>query len=233
MFNWKVEELALRADRPYVKIGRYAEYHFTADRTTSREDKIAFLDQMTDGKMSYLLGLISKYEKEAPDMPKDQYGDVKTVSLIAWCKRNDKKYLPTTIIDREYRHGQFHIVGVERYISSANRQGSYDDYADLVDEAFHRQLIKCLNEENAYFKSIDPYEIAKKQVRQYCDQFHTSFGMRLAFSSNDDITVIKDEETWKGPKITLDQCNLLISKYQKLEEMVATLTSEVQQQLNQ
>lgn len=229
MMDWKVENMELRNTVHKHKFGYNTEYDFPQMRSCSRDDKIAFIDALNEGIMSYVLNLIDSWNSEADNMPKDAYENVKTVSLIGWCKRKDKE---KKIVDRDYKYGRIYLLGCERYIYDMNRQYQYDRYKDIVDEVFYRQLIKCLNQEEQYFKTIDPYEIAKAKVREYSDRYHTTFGIRLAFSSSDNITVIEDEESRRGPKITLDQCYLLISKYQILEGKIAEMTEEVTNQFN-
>ena len=45
MFDWKVEDLKLINDKIYINDSRHNK-HFFCEKTTSREDKIAFVDKM-------------------------------------------------------------------------------------------------------------------------------------------------------------------------------------------
>ena len=100
MFNWKVEEMKLMNSKKNFN-GAY----FLEDEV-SREDKIAFVDSMQDGKLSYIIAMIRKFESERDSMPKSQWGKVKTVSLKAWLKRNDTGYT-RPIFNNDYYHGKF------------------------------------------------------------------------------------------------------------------------------
>ena len=128
MFEWRVEEMRLRNERQHFNKVYDLEYNI------SREDKIAFVDQMQDGKMSCLLDLIGKYNQDASSLPKDKNGIVKTVSLKAWIRRNDKK----NVVDIDYNTGSIRLLQCRRRIQYPNGAKSCDVHDDLVDELFHR-----------------------------------------------------------------------------------------------
>lgn len=225
MFEWRVEEMALMNERGHIFVGK--EKIYGCETEVSREDKIAFVDSMQDGKLSYLLGLIEKFKQEESSLPHNRYS-VKTVSLKAWIKRNDKKY-KFPIIDCSYYHGQYTILGSKRYIWSESKEskGSYDTYDDLVDECFHRQLKKCEDDERAYFASIDEYSILSERVINLSERFDTTFGVPLSMRGNGNITV-ESNDGGEGRKITLAELRFLILQYEKLEAFVSVLTSETQ-----
>lgn len=225
MFEWKVEDMILRNQTCNIFLGR--EKIYSCESKTSREDKIAFVDDFQDGKLSYLLELLEKYSKESDSLPKDSWGNVKTVSLKAWLKRNDTKY-NRPIIDDNYHYGRFYILGCERYITS-NVKGQYDTYEDLVDELFHRQLKSCESEEEKYFREHDEYSILSKRVEDKSRKYHTGFGVRLCFGSSDGILITDDNENYmdrKERKITLEELKELISKYEQIDKLIEQLTAE-------
>lgn len=162
MFTWNVEEQKLRKNQ--YTIGRIKIYN--CENSTSREDKIAFVDSMQDGKLSYILELSEKFEQDRKNIPKDKWGYVKTVSLKAWIKKNDTKY-GQPIIDTEYKYGSFYICSVERNICSIAQKSCYDYYDDIVDEVFHRQLTKCEEKRRRIFsfsRPIQRYKIYFKEL---------------------------------------------------------------------
>lgn len=218
MFEWKVEEMALMNEKGGIFLGK--EKIFDCESETSREDKIAFVDSMTDGKLSYLLSLIEKFEGEKGTLPKDKYGYIKTVSLKAWVKRNDTKY-ERPIIDDYYDHGRYKILGSERHIQY-NSKGNYDTYDDLVDESFHRQLLECKKEEKKYFAEHDEYSILKKKFRER--NHHTTFGVHICDWSNGRLTVADDDDNERD--ITIDELKELLAKYAQLDALVEKLTAE-------
>lgn len=211
MFVWNVEDMALRNQER--DICDYVE-------TVSREDKISFVDGMQDGKLSYLLSLIAKFDKEKDSMPKDGFGEVKSVSLIAWIKRNDTKYAHP-LLDVNYYYGQYCLLGSNRYIQSKHKY-AYDAYEDLVDEVFYRQLKKCKQEEEKYFLAHDEYSVLKQRLR---DRKHTTlFGVHLSFCSSGKINVRDDDDN--GREITLEELKDLLAKYEQLDALVEKLTAE-------
>ena len=89
MFTWNVEDMALLNQKGGVILGK--EKIYDCEHKILRDDKIAFVDSMQDGVLSYLLFLIEKFNEDKENMPKDSWGHVKTVSLKAWIKKNDNK----------------------------------------------------------------------------------------------------------------------------------------------
>lgn len=218
MFEWKVEDMVLLNQKGGLILGR--EKIYDCEHKVSREDKIAFVDSLQDGKLSYLLSLIEKFETDKDSLPKDDWNHVKTVSLKAWINRNDKKY-SRPIIDNWYHYGSYNLLGTTRWILS-NSKGQYDTYDDLVDEVFHRQLKKCEEKERSYFLEHDEYSILKKKFRErnYC----TTFGVHIITSSDENIYVAEDFDTKR--EITMDELKELLSKYEQLDALVEKLTAE-------
>lgn len=215
MFDWKVENMEL-LNEPCI--GK--EKIYLCESKVSREDKIAFVDGMNDGKLSYILELVKKFEEDKESLPKDSYGNVKTVSLKAWIKRNDTKY-DRPIIDDWYHYGKYRILGSERYITN-DYKGTYDIYDDLIDEVFHRQLIECERKEKQYFLEHDEYSILKKKFRER--KYNTTFGVHIVTCSNDNIYIVDDNDNER--EITIDELKELLAKYEQLDKLVEKLTEE-------
>lgn len=224
MFEWKVEEMALTNN--HIRI--HGHIHYDCEDKVSREDKIAFVDSMQDGKLSYLLGLIDKFNKDKDGLPKSVtcLGSerVKTVSLKAWINRNDTKY-KKPILDNWYKYGTYHFLGCERDIQS-NRKGQYDKYEDLVDELFYRQLRECEGLEGKYFRTHDEYSVLKSKLKDCIDLYGVTFGVRLGICS-DGRLLVYDEEHKKSREITIDEINVLISKYNELGTFVENLSKDI------
>lgn len=219
MFTWKVEDMTLLNEKGGMFIGNQRVYG--AEHTTSREDKIAFVDSMQDGKLSYVLNLIEKFKQDVPEMPKDEFGIIKTQSLKAWLTRNDKR----KIVDNYFNHhGKYFLLGSRRYIQF-DRKGDYDLYDDLVDETFHRQLRYCEDKERQYFLDHDEYSILAKKYVEYESRYSTSFGVIIAHWSDGKLTV-RDEEHKQERPLTMDELKELIGKYEQIDVLVAKLTAE-------
>lgn len=216
MFEWKVEELKLYNQKGGLYLGN--EKIYDCENEVSREDKIAFVDKMKDGKLSYILNLYEKFEKDKEGLPKDQWGDVKTISLRAWIKRNDTR----KVIDDTYTYGNIKFIG-GRSIKFINRKRAYDTYKDYVDEVFHRQLKECENEERNYFLEHDEYSILKNKFLN--KKYHTTFGVNISLWSSGKICVY-DENTNAERKITIEELKYLLSKYEELDALVEKITQE-------
>ena len=209
MINWKVEEM------------KVLNGTFGNEQDFSREEKIAFVDSFQDGKLSYLLDLIKKFETDKTNLPKDSWGNVKTVSLKAWIKKNDTGY-GKPIIDDWYHYGKYSLLASERYIQNDNK-GSWDIYNDFADECFHRQLNKCLQMEQQYFQEHDEYCILKKKLQKNSNKYSTTFGVHIVFCSNGTIYVSDDN---REREITITELKELLSKYEQLDNLVEKLTQE-------
>ena len=227
MFTWNVEELKLKNE----KANNYAskERIFNCESELTREEKIAFVDSMQNGKLSYILELVDKFNRDKSTLPKDAYGNVKTVSLKAWINRNDTKYGNTDytrIIDSWYHYGRIYLLGCERWITwndFENGKANYDTYANYVDEIFHRQLKQCLKMEDEYYRAHDEYEILKDKFRN--KNYSTTFGVLIGMCSNGCIYIYDDDED-KKREITIDELKYFLSKYDELDKLVEKITKE-------
>lgn len=224
MFDWKVEKMKLTNDHVDSYRGGYKTTLYACEDSVSREDKIAFVDSKTDGKLSYLLSLIEKFNSEKENLPKKDnvFGNpkIKTTSLKAWVKRNDTRY-KQKVIDDWYQYGGYNLLGCERNIQS-NHKGDYDYYEDLVDEVFHRQLIECEREEQKYFREHDEYSILKKKFSEKQQQYGTTFGVSIIIDSCR--VCVGDFDSNRD--ITVDELKELISKYEQIDALVEKLTEE-------
>lgn len=222
MFTWKVEEMALMNERN-KDAGK--EKNYACESQVSREDKIEFVDRMQDGKLSYILALIDKFNEDKTTLPKDKWGAVKTVSLIAWIKRNDTKY-DRPIIDIMYNYGRYYLLGMHRYIMHQYK-GTYDTHNDLVDEAFHRQLKECKQQEEKYFLEHDEYSVLKERFRK--KKYNTTFGVHIATCSDGNIYIYEGSDGFYDSakrEITIDELKYMLVKYDELDQLVAKITAE-------
>ena len=219
MFTWKVEDMVLTNEKGRMFIGNRRVYR--AEHTTSREDKIAFVDSMSDGTLSYLLNLLEKFKQDKPTMPKDNFGHVKSQSLKAWLDRNDMSGI---IYNATSHLGRYNLLGSRRYIQ-CDRKGDFDLYDDVVDEAFHRQLKRCEDQEREYFLKHDEYSILAKKLVEYVRCYNTTFGAIIAHWGDDKLTV-RDATHRQERPLTMDELKELIAKYEQIDAMVARLTAE-------
>lgn len=218
MFEWKVEDMALMNESCITYIGRSKIY--PCEHKVSKEDKIAFVDSMQNGKLSYILELAKKLEEDRESLPKNDWGNIKTVSLKAWLKRNDTR----NIVDRDYKYGNVRFFFCERHINSINGSRNYDIYEDYVDEIFHRQLAECEAKEKKYFLKHDEYSILKRKFREKEMEYNTTFGVHIADWSSGKLAVIDDNDNERD--ITIDELKELLAKYEELDKLVEKLTAE-------
>lgn len=222
-FEWNVEEMALINNNSNVIHKGRKIYNFEGALT--REDKIAFVDKIHDGKLSYLLYLLTEFEADKDSLCKDNYGGIKTVSLKAWLKKHDNRHM----VDDWYHYGKVNFLGCERYITynALSRKGTWDYYEDLVDEVFNRQLRKCIEAEKEYFKRTDKYEILKTRLHNYCDKYGTTFGVHMGWCSDGRIFVYDDNSDGVKREITIDEAQTLVNAYEKLEDEINKITLDI------
>lgn len=217
--EWNVEELKLLNEKNRIYLGKEKIYNCESEVT--REEKISFVDSFQDGKLSYLLELINKFNEDEKKLPKDNWGDVKTVSLKAWLNKNDTKY-ERKIIDNRFRIGQYNLLSIERNIKYEYK-GTYETYEDIVDELFHRQLQICEREEKIWFLEHDEYSILKEKFRN--KKYNTTFDVHIGECSDGSIYVY-DEDGNNKRNITIDELKELLAKYEELDKLVEKLIAE-------
>ena len=225
MFKWDVKEMALLKEFKENN-GKARDYIFKCESELSREEKIAFVDERYDGKLSYILGLVDKFNAEKDGLPKDSWGNIKTVSLKAWINRNDTKYGKS-----DYRRiiddcGKVYFVNCNRWITHNMSKTYYDTHEDYVDEIFHRVLYLLKDEEEKYFKEHDEYEILKSKFRNDRN-FNTTFGVHIGICSDGNICVYDKEDKNKRRQITIDELNLLLAMDEKLKAYEQELCKQV------
>lgn len=222
MFEWKVEELKLRKE--YESKNNKRNFTFNCEYQTDKADKIAFVDAMQDGKLSYIVNLAEKFAQEKETLPKDKYNNVRTVSLKAWLNRNDIAKL----FDTRFSYGSVCFCGIRTDIQSINTKRGFWLYDDFVDEVFHAQLMECLQQENHYFDTHDEYTIMKHRLLQNMQKYGTTFGVIISYSSNGAVEISGEDangDTHSRP-ITMGECEELLAKYAQFEQLITKLTDE-------
>lgn len=221
MFEWKVEEMRLLNDESTEKVKGRRIYSF--ERGISREDKIKFIDSMNDGKLSYILALVEKFENEKKNLPQDNCGYVKTVSLKAWLKRNDNQ----SLIDDRFNYGTIKFMGVGgrniQYIDMMDRWNIFEDY---IDEVFNKQLNECEGLEEKCFLEHDEYSILKNKVKDYCYKYRVYFGLSISYSSKN-LYLYDKNDSKQFREFTMDELKYLISKYEELDKAIERIEKEI------
>lgn len=219
MFEWKLEDLKLYNQKDGVFIGD--EKIYDCENTLSKEEKIDFVDKMQDGKLSYVLALADKFADDVDSLPKTQYGNIKDNSFKAWIRKNDSR----GVLDNNFEIGRISLCP-ERNIKTIMNKGDYDLYEEYIDEAFHRQLKKCENEEKWYFLEHGEYSILKKKFREKNQIYNTTFGVNITFCSDGKTCIYEKENRRLQREITIEELKYLLGKYDELENLINKITEE-------
>lgn len=217
MFDWKVEQLALLKEKGNRMVPK--GFKFNCENTLSQQEKIAFVNQRTNGSLGYLLELQQKFNEDVANLPHDKSGNVKMTSLKAWLKRNDNK----NMIDKERHYGQMRMY---YDFSIQSPQTSIRNIANSssINAIFHSELLKCLEEERQYFVTHDGYEILKTSLKEKMSKYGTTFGVKICLSSDGKVTV---GDFRKDRPIEKSEIRKLLKAYDELERITLELSQEI------
>lgn len=207
MIEWNIEELKiLNNDRKYLQ----SLYDM------SFEDKIKFIDQFQNGKMSEILRLINLYQtdKENGKLKFEiKWGkqEVKTVSFKAWLKKNDTMKL----CDDFYKYGHCYFLKDEYIQNITNKE-------EVVNIRLNIEIELLKREERKYFLDHDEQTILECKLEKFIDNYGTigfncltgSRGLRFGTFESD-------------RKFTIEEMKMLISKYEELEKFKKNLSVEI------
>lgn len=224
MFEYNVEELRLINEKP-DKITK----KFSFEDNVSRKDKIAFIDERTDGAMTYILKLSKKFKEEKDSLPKDSWGSINTNSLKGWIRRNDERGL----VDNSYKIGHINFPISKRLhcnnrvIANIDGRSAYDTFKDFVDEMFHRTLAELRVEEEKYFRSKDEYSmLCDKIIYGFNHQTYFNFGVNIGYSTDGSVSIYDPDDDKKSRPATIVELREIIDKNEQVEEFVAMLSKE-------
>ena len=224
MFEYNVEELRLINEKP-DKITK----KFSFEESVSRKDKIAFIDERTDGAMTYILELSKKFNKEKDSLSKDTWGLINTNSLKGWIRRNDERGL----VDNSYKIGHINFPICEkmhcnnRVITDIDGWSVYDTFKGFVDEMFHRTLVELRIEEERYFRSKDEYSsLCDKIIYGFNHHTYSDFGINIGYSSSGEVSIYDPDDYKKSRPATIVELREIIDKNEQVEEFVAMLSKE-------
>lgn len=236
MFEWKVEDMRLKEEAINENLkwssyevfkNTYSEpYTFKCENAITKEEKIKFVDEMTNGKLSYVINLVNKFDNEKETLPKDSYGEVKTVSLKAWLKRNDSKQ----VIDNYFK------CGLIRFFNDTTRIQHLDNIGKYIDRIFHHQLAVCLNEEMKYFVTHDEYSVLTNQLK---NQIGEVYGCKYSayLDKRNIVQVVKSYEGFSlytydkngsQRKLSLDELKEVKQDFDEIDAFMETLAQKRQ-----
>lgn len=148
----------------------------------SLEEKIDFIDEVKEGLASYMLNILNLWDLKKEDMPKDTYGNTKTVSKKAWIKKNDN----LKIIDDWYKYGNYQMFKTKYSLYEKDRYSLIVPKTEygytllysgqhVVHQWFHDLLNELEIEELKYFRTIDSKQIKLTKVREFGDRYRETF----------------------------------------------------------
>lgn len=228
-FTWKIEEMALMAE----KANEYGKKIYKAEKELSREEKIEFLDKRNNGFTSYILNLAEKFQKE--DSLKlntviagselfariDQDNKIKN-----WLVYNDAR---RAVYNSEYDcdgYDNKHQRGETRFkprrlIQDLNYDLDKGKYSDYVDAAFHLELEKLEKMEQQYFKTHDEYSILNKKVNHFIKKYSIDFGLNIWANDFEEVEFLKGTDK---RLLTLDELRILNSKCEEVSSFIKNIT---------
>lgn len=219
--EWNVEEQILKNSQYTSSNGRYSFNEYPWESEFSTEDKIEFIDKYANpsGLASYLINLVDCLKAERDKMPLDNWGNIKTVSLKAWIKRNDSK----EILDNSWRYGHIVTKYLDRYIQTIDRKGTYDKYENFIDQMFYKLLSELCLKEEQWFKAHDEYSILINEIKEESRKRGTLVPMITGSK-----TQLSDGSgNFVGRDFTLAELKELKAKYDELEQYIEKLKESI------
>lgn len=208
--NYKVEDQIFRNMKRFISFGDFKP--FPIESKLSDEEKIQIIDKYNDGLASYMITLITKWNEEKESLPKDNWGNPKTVSEKAWIKRNDTRKK----VNSDYKIGSYSMLGTKfkvlDMICPSTEYGRNMGYTgqSVINQWFHGFCLDCYNKETTWFKENDPLQIKIKKVKDLGNQYHTVFNCKLL-----------NDIVWNQEKnVTDKELDVFIGAYEALEKRI-------------
>ena len=235
MFEWKIDDYKLYKEAKEYNFELCMLRIFSIENETSEKDKIDFVDNLTDGMLSYILNLANAFDKDSAGMRKDKSGNVYRNSLLAWLKKNDKRNVMITTtfgfgsVDTEkLNDGKFYFpkwyignINGKTYASGATHNER--SYADLV---FHYVLKDFCKKEIEHFESrSDYYDILTRDAKTVLNRYG-AFGSNLCVSSDGTISVYKNDPYKEQRKLTVKELKSLVAKGYEAQKVIKELSKE-------
>lgn len=236
--EYRIEDCKLYNERKNASLPIIGDYIYKME-SLPREEKIKFIDEYYEkngnkGACTYMLNLINKYLEEKDNLPKDNWGYVKTISLKAWLKRND----PWKIVDDHYHYGSYYFANREysnfatltpRPTWSSNVP-YYDEEGKIVDLWFHDVLNILYYEEERYFFDHDPLILKIRKIEEY-GRLYGSFGIKkIDMIASNGVKVLDSDwrRTFHCSLITKEEIDEMIKVYEDFDRIAKAKIKEIQ-----
>ena len=225
MFTWNVEELKL------LNMPREDDV-FACENLLSLDEKIAFVDSLQEGKLSYLMNLAKKYKEDICSLKKDSFDKPTEYAKKAWVRKNDTQEMLCRRTDSCGDYGDFYLLGWQGNIFSyPHRLGFHtkkETEEDIIARIFHNQLEECEkqeyniffenNEKSQYLSSID-YKYYK-----YLGSCDFAYGFHLSFhlpNNPSDVGFVEgyNYENFQHKELSDEEVSQLDNYLKSLEEL--------------
>ena len=214
-YTWNIEDYKLMKERKNKTIRWKNEVKFDDVYRFTDAEKIEFVDSVTEGKLTKIINAVDAYNADTT-IKKDEWGYPKNNSLNAWVKRNKFE----DIIDTRFRPGEFTIFGMTRSLWNANKKFNYDNFVNLINEAFNRTLHHLADEERKYFNTHDPYIVTMNEV---IHNPYVGFIIDVGYSTKGEIWVEENEER---RYLTLEDMNKILAKANEVKAYAEKVKAE-------
>jgi hypothetical protein len=219
--EYKLEDLKfLNMKKEKIWVGnprnRNGLHVFEIEKTLSENEKLEIIDQMKDGVGTYLFNILKKWESEKETLPKNDWGEPKTVSKKAWIKRND----PKGIIDIKFKLGKYWLFKNDykemSTICPETEYGYSMEYTgeSVIHQWFHSLCEELYRNESNYFKENDPLQLKITKVKELGEHH------RICFNNQDLNDII-----WNGKTdVSEEMLDEFIKAYEILEKSIEDIS---------
>lgn len=216
-FTWNIEEGKLMND--HKRFTKEKNPIYTAEITTTVEEKLDFLCEYGKKPIASVLALASKCEDFKAQFLNGKHFicDMES-AFAAWLDEND----PAGIVYHRNLDGR-RILGRTkfppyRFIDALNVPipGCRCTHKNYITEAFHQLLKDLERQEKVYDKKHNEYNELQNRLNQLVVRYRSQYLGKNIKRANNIFWVYKDNNKRKA---TIEELNLLISRYEKLESL--------------
>ena len=219
MFEWKVEDLALMNQKSSSFTLYPDEIFYTCEANTSREDKIAFIDEIYSGSMSYIIKLIEKFKKDKHYLTKNKFGEITFNAMRKWIKDNDVNSRINFMINGDFFIGSFR--GNINTIITKDRSSTLEYF---ISEVFHQTLKDLELEEIKYFKSTDGYHDLTSSLREMIRRYNTTFGIDLVDDGEE--FYIYDKNIKEKRILTPEEIDNILKTFDMIQKYIDSISRQ-------
>jgi hypothetical protein len=231
LMDWNVKNLSIMKDGTKVVGGKFAiENYYTT------EMKQAIIDKYTDNLCTYVLMLASQLQRDAKHMHKTKLGDVYVQDLRRWLEAFDtRRVVYEDTKSDNFGHTVYYPHKYETGLNAVdilpNKHILYiDDFAEYINQMFHRLLQAMYIAEKQYYAQTDSYMIALKQLCDKLDASGNMFNVGITYCS--DGTVYLTTKKLPRHVITMDEIRILIEQIDVMETYINDLTQKTEERIN-